>query len=106
MSHCPQTSRLEIIADSDPTLLARVCGIFGGLCLIPARVESVAVAGSDSLHITVHIQSGTARQLDLIQRKLAQMTSVQRVCFRASDGALGDVPRRESDALEDRKGRR
>ena len=94
MSHCSQASRLEIIADSDPTSLARVFAIFGGLSLIPARVEAVAEAVTGSLRITIHIQSGTGRQLDLIQRKLAQLTSVQRVWFDASDAVRCEVQKK------------
>lgn len=102
MSYRCQASRLEIIADSDPTLLARVFAIFGGLSLIPARVEAVAGPVTGLLHITIHIHSGTVRQLDLIQRKLAQLTSIQRVRFDASDAVLCKIRRSEFDTHEER----
>jgi acetolactate synthase regulatory subunit len=79
MCHCPQKCRLEIIADSDPTLLARICGILGGLSLIPARFDSASSADAESLHITVVLASCTPRLLDLIYRKLSQLTSVRSV---------------------------
>jgi acetolactate synthase regulatory subunit len=79
MCHCPQESRLEIVADSDPTLLARICGIFGGLGFIPARVESVADVAAGTCNIAVDVPGLPPRHLDLIQRKLSQLTSVQSV---------------------------
>lgn len=85
MYHSAQANYLEIIADSDPTLLARVCGILGGLSLIPTRFGSVANAATGSVHITINISGGTRRQLDLVQRKLSQLTSVHSVWLDAGD---------------------
>jgi acetolactate synthase regulatory subunit len=90
MYRCPQSNRLEIIADHDPTLLGRVCGILGGLSLIPTRLESATSADTDSLHITIVIAGCTPRQLDLIQRKLSQLTSLQTIRSDATD------PRRQA----------
>ena len=100
MYHCPQASRLEIIADSDPTLLARVCGILGGLGLIPTRLESASSADAESLHIIIVLAGCALRRLDLIHRKLSQLISVRSVWLDASDparqaGGASEVPEQE-----------
>lgn len=84
MCHCPQESRLEIVADSDPTVLARICGIFAGLGFVPARVESVADVAAGTCNIAVDIPGLPPRHLDLVHRKLSQLTSVQSVRRKAA----------------------
>lgn len=83
MCNCPEASHLEIIADSDPTLLARICGIFGSLSLIPTRFHSTSSADAESLYITVVLARCMPRQLELIHRKLTQLTSVRSVALDA-----------------------
>ena len=78
---CSQEStlwRLRVIADADPSALARVVERFQNLNVLPRRV--VAEFGSnETLHIQVDVFGLSEQQLSLIAAKIAQATSIANV---------------------------
>jgi acetolactate synthase small subunit len=86
MSHHPHTRRLEIVADSDPALLSRICGILANLSLIPDRLQSTIAADDGTVRVAIVTNGWTDRQVDLIARKLSQLPSVHSV-----SSAIGDI---------------
>lgn len=75
---CSQESslwRLRVVADADPSALARVVERFQNLNVLPRRV--VAEFGSnDRLHIQVDVFGVSEPHLALIAAKIAQATSI------------------------------
>ena len=78
---CSQESslwRLRVVADADPSALARVVERFQNLNVLPRRV--VAEFGSnETLHIQVDVFGLSEQQLALIAAKIAQATSIANV---------------------------
>ena len=78
---CSQESslwRLRVVADADPSALARVVERFQNLNVLPRRV--VAEFGSnETLHIQVDVFGLSEQQLTLIAAKIAQATSIANV---------------------------
>lgn len=78
---CSQESslwRLRVVADADPSALARVVERFQNLNVLPRRV--VAEFGTnETLHIQVDVFGLSEQQLRLIAAKIAQATSIANV---------------------------
>jgi hypothetical protein len=78
---CTQESslwRLRVVADADPSALARVVERFQNLNVLPRRV--VAEFGTnETLHIQVDVFGLSEQQLTLIAAKIAQATSIANV---------------------------
>jgi hypothetical protein len=78
---CSQESslwRLRVVADADPSALARVVERFQNLNVLPRRV--VAEFGTnETLHIQVDVFGLSEQQLTLIAAKIAQATSIANV---------------------------
>ena len=78
---CSQESslwRLRVVADADPSALARVVERFQNLNVLPRRV--VAEFGTnETLHIQVDVFGLSEQQLTLIAAKIAQATSISNV---------------------------
>jgi acetolactate synthase small subunit len=87
MSHHPHTQRLEIVADSDPALLSRVCGILANLSVTPDRFQAAVDADDGTLHFVIVTNGWTGRQVDLITRKLSQVPSVRTVSSTIGESA-------------------
>lgn len=79
MSHQAHAHCLEIVADSDPTLLSRVCGVLANLGIIPDRLLSTLDADDGTLRVAIFVSRWTARQTDLAERKLSQLPCVHMV---------------------------
>jgi hypothetical protein len=76
---CSQSSctllRLQVVADVDPTALARVLERFQNLNIVPRRVT--AEFGTNGiLHIAVDVFGVPEEQLALIASKVCQATSI------------------------------
>lgn len=77
MSPHRSSYRLRITADPDSTFLARVSDVLAGLDFVPDGLEVRREAGATGfLLLATLVVSATARQIDLLARKLGQMTLV------------------------------
>ena len=76
---CSQSSflplRLQVVADADPTALARVLERFQNLNIVPRRVTA-EFGMNHSLHISVDVFGISEEQLTLITGKVCQAASV------------------------------
>jgi hypothetical protein len=76
---CSQESfsllRLRVVADADPTVLARVLERFQNLNIVPRRVTT-EFGTNDILHIQVDVFGIPEGQLALIASKILQAPSV------------------------------
>lgn len=67
--------RLQVVADADPTALARVLERFQNLNIVPRRVTA-EFDTNDSLYISVDVFGISEEQLTLITDKVCQAASV------------------------------
>jgi hypothetical protein len=76
---CSQSSgsllRLQVVADADPTALARVLERFQNLNIVPRRVTA-EFGTNDILHIAVDVFGVPEEQLALIASKVCQAASI------------------------------
>jgi (p)ppGpp synthase/HD superfamily hydrolase len=63
--------RLQVVADADPSALARVAERFQNLNIVPLRVIA-ELSSNDLLHIEVDVCGLTEEQLALIVAKIRQ----------------------------------
>lgn len=77
MSHRQRSYRLQVVADADSGFLARVCGTLTSLSLVPESFHSRRGGGTgEQIILVVILIEAAARQVDLLERKLRQMTQV------------------------------
>jgi hypothetical protein len=67
--------RLQVVADADPGVIARVVERFQNLNLIPRRILA-EFSSNDLLHIEVDVCGIPDEQLALIAGKIRQATSI------------------------------
>jgi (p)ppGpp synthase/HD superfamily hydrolase len=67
--------RLQVVADADPTALARVLERFQNLNIVPRRVAAEC-STNDMLHIEVDVFGLPEDQLALIASKIRQAPSI------------------------------
>ncbi len=67
---------LTVVADPDPTTLPRIAAAIGLFNLIPA---SLSVTVDRNMTISMELREASDAQLDLLVRKLMQMSSVRSV---------------------------
>ena len=63
--------RLHVVADADPSALARVVERFQNLNILPRQL-SAEFGTNDALHIQIDVFGLTERQLTLIAEKIGQ----------------------------------
>lgn len=80
MSAYRSSYRLLIAAQSDSTFLCRVCGLLASLSVVPHSFYSRR-HGEDAGETTLIMElvGVTAKQVDLLERKLSQITLVAAV---------------------------
>lgn len=67
--------RLQVVADADPSALARVLERFQNLNIVPRRVTA-EFGTNDSLYISVDVFGLSEEQMTLITGKVCQAASV------------------------------
>jgi (p)ppGpp synthase/HD superfamily hydrolase len=72
---CSSLLRLRVVADADPSALARVLAVFQNLNVVPRRVLA-EFDTNDILHIEVDVFGMPEEQLRLITGKIRQAPSV------------------------------
>ena len=83
--------RLRVVADADPTLLGRVCGIAGTLSLVPDSLHATLDSAGREVSLTIVLSTALDCQLDLLIRKLSQITLVHTVDVEVLEaGSSGD----------------
>lgn len=75
----PRTRKLKITADADETSLSRVCGILALLAIVPQSLHSRRDGDGAAISIEIELTDADPRRVDLLRRKLAQLTLVARV---------------------------
>jgi acetolactate synthase small subunit len=77
VSHHQYSYHLYVAAEADSTFLARVCGALASLGLIPESFHSRRNGhSSHRTRLAIVLSDATPRQVDLLERKLLQMTQV------------------------------
>lgn len=75
---CSQDSfpvlRLQVVADADPTVIARVVDRFQNLNILPRRL--IAEFNHDLLHIAVDVFGMSENQLTLIAKRLCESPAI------------------------------
>lgn len=80
MSPHQSSYRLCIAADSDSTFLARITDVLACLDLVPERLDArQETAGTGFVILATVLVSATTRQIDLLTRKIRQVTLVHAV---------------------------
>jgi acetolactate synthase regulatory subunit len=86
MSYHRCSYRLHVAAEADSTFLSRVCGVLASLSLVPESFHSRRDADiADRATLAIILIDATPRQVDLLERKLLQITQVVEV--KCEDGA-------------------
>jgi hypothetical protein len=67
--------RLRVVADADPTAIARVVERFTNLNVVPRRLLA-EFGGDDILHIEVDVFGVSEAQLTLVAAKIAEAPSI------------------------------
>jgi hypothetical protein len=80
MSHYRSSYRFLVAAQADSTFLCRVCGLLASLSVVPHSFCSTR-HGDDAGETTLVMElvDVTAKQVDLLERKLSQITLVAAV---------------------------
>lgn len=77
--HLYSSYEIIVFADSDSTFLVRVCGLLASLSLNPQWFQARRDGATGGIRLAISLIDASARQVDLLERKLLQLTQVHGV---------------------------